>query len=99
MVKKKGPAWNHWKIISKNGTNHPPIECIHCKKKYDRAVYSRMRTHFDKYHSKSQSSQQNTTLTFSVTESSSNTTQTNTPGINRPIKRIKTSGIDNFSDY
>src|SRR3954468_2009651 len=95
MGKKKGPAWNHWKIINENGTNHPSVECIYCEKRYDRAVYSRLRKHFDKYHAKSQSSKLNTTLT----ESSPNITRANTPEINRPIKRIKTSRIDNFNDY
>ncbi|CAB4417127.1 unnamed protein product [Rhizophagus irregularis] len=67
MVRKKGPVWNHFEIISNTINSHPHVKCKYCSKEYKRAVPERMQTHLDKKcvqapnSAKSQSKQQNTT--------------------------------------
>ncbi|CAB4409268.1 unnamed protein product [Rhizophagus irregularis] len=67
MVRKKGPVWEHFRIISNNDNPHPHVQCKHCSKDFQRAVPERMQAHLNKKcpkapnHAKSQTKQQNTT--------------------------------------
>ncbi len=109
MVKKKGPVWEHWTEIRNRGINnnkpnsHPSVQCNYCSKNFERAVPKRMQAHLDENcteapnNAKSQSSHESAIP--SNEESSPNTSiRANTFEINRPTKRIKTSGIDNLND-
>ncbi|RIA84977.1 hypothetical protein C1645_879606 [Glomus cerebriforme] len=68
--RKKKPAWKHFNIIGKNEGSHTHVQCKYCSKSYQRAVPGRMQAHLDKYckdapnNAKSQSRQQNATLTI-----------------------------------
>ncbi|CAB4416383.1 unnamed protein product [Rhizophagus irregularis] len=67
MVRKKGPVWDHFEILSNVVNPHPHVKCKYCSKAYKRAVPERMQTHLDKKcvqapnSAKSQSKQQNST--------------------------------------
>ncbi|CAB4402730.1 unnamed protein product [Rhizophagus irregularis] len=67
MVRKKGPVWEHFQIISNIDNPHPHVQCKHCSKDFQRAVPERMQAHLNKKcqnapnNAKSQTKQQNTT--------------------------------------
>ncbi|RIA88465.1 hypothetical protein C1645_725880, partial [Glomus cerebriforme] len=74
MVRKKGPVWEHFQIISKNNDPHPHVRCKYCSKDFRRAVPERMRAHIDKKcpvapnNAKFQFIQQNTTRINNVSD-------------------------------
>ncbi|PKY55779.1 hypothetical protein RhiirA4_475475, partial [Rhizophagus irregularis] len=48
MTRKKGPVWNHFKIIGNDNDTHPRVQCKYCPKVFGRACPNRMQEHFDK---------------------------------------------------
>ncbi|CAB5368711.1 unnamed protein product [Rhizophagus irregularis] len=48
MVRKKGPVWEHFQIISKGDNPHPHVRCKYCSKEFKRAIPERMRDHLNK---------------------------------------------------
>src|SRR6266542_2772570 len=98
MVKKKGPVWKHWKQLGESNT-HPSVQCNYCSKIFDRAVPKRMQAHLDQHcagapnNAKSQSRQSSHESAIPSNDPNA-TARANTSEINRPVKRIKNSGID-----
>ena len=45
MVRKKGPVWKHFSVISNNDDPHPHVKCNYCSKEFKRAIPERMQYH------------------------------------------------------
>ncbi|CAB4417129.1 unnamed protein product [Rhizophagus irregularis] len=48
MIRKKGPVWDHFEILSNIVNSHPHVRCKYCSKEYKRAAPKRMQFHLDK---------------------------------------------------
>ncbi|CAB4373833.1 unnamed protein product [Rhizophagus irregularis] len=49
MVRRKGPVWEHFQIISKNDNSHPHVRCKYCPKEFKRAIPERMQAHLNSH--------------------------------------------------